>query len=98
MFNSFLLDMLLTYLGNGTHQTKTGYKFKVTDRNNWFDWYNAFFIRIEYTFEATAHGVNVAAETQSAPINDLFSLWSFASESRLLSNKLRLSMNLKFPS
>ena len=73
VYNSFLLDTPLSFPGNNQYQKKIGYKFKVTDRDNWFDWYNAYF-RAEYTFEAAADGANVAANTQSAPINGSFSL------------------------
>ena len=37
------------------------------------DWYNAYF-RADFTFEATANGALVAADTRSAPINGSFSL------------------------
>ena len=42
-------------------------KFTVNDRNNWLDWYNAFF-RVNYTLEATANGAAVAADTRPVPI------------------------------
>ena len=57
---SFLLDTPLSFPGNSQYQKKIRCKFKVTDRDNWFDWYNAYF-RVEYTFEAAADGANVAA-------------------------------------
>ena len=69
----FNLGTPITIPGNNQHQTKTGYKFAVTDRDNWFDWYNAYF-RADFTFEATADGAAVAADVQSAPINGSFSL------------------------
>lgn len=69
----FLLDKPLTFPGNNQHQTKTGYKFTVTDRDNWFDWYKAY-LSVSYTFEATADGANIAADNESAPINGSFSL------------------------
>ena len=43
------------------------------DRDNFYDWYNAYF-RVDYKFEATANGGNVVADTESAPINGSFSL------------------------
>ena len=43
------------------------------DRDNFYDWYNAYF-RVDYKFEATANGSNVVADTESAPINGSFSL------------------------
>ena len=67
------LDKSITIPGNNQHQAKTGYKFTVTDRDNWFDWYNAFF-RVDFTFEATADGAAVAGDVRSAPINGSFSL------------------------
>ena len=67
------LDKPITIPGNGQHQVKTNYKFTVTDRDNWFDWYNAYFWA-DFTFEATADGGVVAADARSAPINSSFSL------------------------
>ena len=67
------LDKSITIPGNNQHQAKTGYKFTVTDRDNWFDWYNAYF-RADFTFEATADGAAVNADVRSAPINGSFSL------------------------
>ena len=67
------LDKPIPIPGNNQHQKKTDYKFTVTDRDNWFDWYNAYF-RVDYTFEATADGAAVAADVRSAPINGSFSL------------------------
>ena len=52
------LDKPISIPGNNQHQTKTNYKFTVTDRDNWFDWYNAYF-RADFTFEATADGAAV---------------------------------------
>ena len=37
------LDKPITIPGNNQHQVKTNYKFTVTDRDNWFDWYNEYF-------------------------------------------------------
>ena len=67
------LDKPISIPGNNQHQTKTNYKFTVTDRDNWFDWYNAYF-RADFTFEATADGAAVNADVRSAPINGSFSL------------------------
>ena len=67
------LDKPISTPGNNQHQTKTNYKFTVTDRDNWFDWYNAYF-RADFTFEATADGAVVNADVRSAPINGSFSL------------------------
>ena len=67
------LNKPITIPGNNQHQTKTNYKFTVTDRDNWFDWYNAYF-RADYTFEATADGAAVAGDVRAAPINGSFSL------------------------
>ncbi|KAL9956111.1 hypothetical protein ACROYT_G037540 [Oculina patagonica] len=72
-FVRFGLDKPISIPGNAQHQTKNGYKFSVTDRDNWFDWYNAY-IRADFTFEATADGAAVAGDTRSAPINGSFSL------------------------
>ena len=67
------LETPITIPGNNQHQEKTGYKFALTNRNNWFDWYNAYF-RADFTFEATADGAAVAGDVRSAPINGSFSL------------------------
>ena len=67
------LDKPISIPGNNQHQAKTNYKFTVTDRDNWFDWYNAYF-RADFTFEATADGAAVNADVRSAPINGSFSL------------------------
>jgi len=45
----------------------------VKDRNNFYDWYNAY-LRLDFKFEAKANGANIVADTQSAPINGSFSL------------------------
>ncbi|KAL9958890.1 hypothetical protein ACROYT_G035963 [Oculina patagonica] len=72
-FVRFGLSTPISLPGNAQHQTKTGYKFSVTDRSNWYDWYNAY-LRADFTFEATADGAAVAGDTRSAPINGSFSL------------------------
>ena len=58
---------------NNQFQRKNDYKFDVTDRDNFYDWYNAYF-RVDFKCEAKANGGNVAADTESAPINGSFSL------------------------
>ena len=67
------LNKAITIPGNNQHQEKTNYKFTVTDQNDWFDWYNAYF-RADFTFEATADGAAVAGDARAAPINGSFSL------------------------
>lgn len=67
------LDTPLTRPRNGQHQTRTVLKFSVNDRDIVYDWYTAFF-RFEYKFQVLADGANVAADTQSAPVNSSFSL------------------------
>ena len=69
----FNLNNALTFPGNNQTQNKANYKFFVEDRDNFYDWYNAF-IRADFKFEAIANGDNVAADTESAPINGSFSL------------------------
>jgi len=51
------LDTPLTFPGNNQFQTKTGNKFTVRDRDNFYDWYNGYF-RVDYNFEAKANGGN----------------------------------------
>ena len=70
-FVKFDLNTPLIFPGNGQIQRKDMHKFAVADRDNLYDWYNAYFY-VEYTFEATANGV--ATDKQSAPINGSFSL------------------------
>ena len=67
------LDTPLTFPGNNQTQRKSGQKFTARDRDNFYDWYNAYF-RINFTFEGTANGARIAADTESAPVNGSFSL------------------------
>ena len=67
------LDTPLELPPNNQFQTKRGHKFTLKDRNNFYDWYNAYF-RVDFKFEAKANGGNIAADTESAPINGSFSL------------------------
>ena len=63
----------ITFPANGQHQTKHGKKFFLKARDNFYDWYKAYF-RVNFTFEALADGANVAGDTRSATINSVFSL------------------------
>ena len=65
------LDTPLTFPGNNQIQNKSGHKFTVRDRDNFYDWYNAYF-RVDFKFETVANGANIGADTQSAPINGSF--------------------------
>lgn len=76
----FNLDTPLTFSGNNQTQRKGEMKFSVTDRDNFCDWYNAYF-HIDFKFEATANGGNVAGDTQSAPINSFSLIKSMAVKS-----------------
>ena len=67
------LDTPLSFPGNNQTQQKSGYAFTVKDRDNFYDWFNAYF-RVDFKFEAVANGANIGADTQSAPINGSFSL------------------------
>ena len=69
----FNLQTPIKLPGNGEFQEKNRYKFNIIDRDNFYDWYNAYF-RVDFKFEAKANGVNVDADTESAPINGSFSL------------------------
>jgi len=62
-----------TFPGNNQYQEKSGYQFYLRDRDNFYDWYNAYF-RVDFKFEAVANGADIAADTESAPINGSFSL------------------------
>ena len=63
----------LTFPGNNQNQPKSGHKFTPRDRDNFYDWCNVYF-RINFTFEATANGARIGANTESAPVNGSFSL------------------------
>jgi len=65
------LDTPITFPGNNQYQTKSGKKLFVKDRDNVYDWYNAYF-RVNFTFEALANGANVPADTRSAISTALF--------------------------
>jgi len=67
------LDTPLTFAGNNQTQRKSGHKFTARDRDNCYDWYNAYF-RINFTFEGPENGARTGANTESAPINGSFSL------------------------
>ena len=57
------LDTPLTFPANNNFQKKTNYKFTATDRDNFYDWYNAYF-RVDFKFEAKANGANIGADTE----------------------------------
>ena len=67
------LSTPLTFPGNGQKQEKTGWKIFCNSRNQWFDWYNAYF-RVNYTLEATANGAAIAGDTESSTLNGSASL------------------------
>jgi len=67
------LDTPLTYPGNNQTENKPGHKFTISDRDNFYDWYNAYFL-VDFKFEAVANGANIGADTESTPINGSFSL------------------------
>jgi len=67
------LNNSITFPGNGHLQRKGGYGFELKDRDNFYDWYNAYFL-VDFKFEAVANGGNIVADTESAPINGSFSL------------------------
>ena len=72
-YTQFNLQTPIELPRNGESQEKNRYNFKVMDRDNFYDWYNAYF-RVDFKFEATANGGDVVADTESAPINGSFSL------------------------
>ena len=67
------LSTPLTFPGNNQKQDKTGWKIFCNSRNQWFDWYNAYF-RVNYTLEATADGAGNALATTSSTLNGSASL------------------------
>ena len=67
------LSTPLTFPGANQKQDKTGWKIFCNSRNQWFDWYNAYF-RVNYTLEATANGAAIAADTTSSTLNGSASL------------------------
>ena len=52
------LDTALTFPGNDQYQRKSGYQFYLRDRDNFYDWYNAYF-RVDFKFEAVANGADM---------------------------------------
>ena len=69
----FNLNTPLVLPANGQTQTKPGLEIFCNGRNQWFDWYNAYF-RVNYTLEATADGAAVAADARSSTLNGSASL------------------------
>jgi len=69
----FDLETALTFPPNNQLQTKRGHKYAIRDRDNFYDWYDAYF-RVDFKCEAVANGANIGADTESAPINGSFSL------------------------
>ena len=67
------LSTPLTFPGNGQKQEKTTWSIFCNNRNQWFDWYNAYF-RVNYTLEATADGAAIAADAESSTLNGSASL------------------------
>ena len=67
------LSTPLTIPGNGQPQAKTGLTIFCNNRNQWFDWYNAYF-RVNYTLEAVANGAGLAAAATSSTLNGSASL------------------------
>ena len=67
------LSTPLTFPLNTQKQTKTGWTIFCNSRNQWFDWYNAYF-RVNYTLEATNNGAGLVADTQSSTLNGSASL------------------------
>ena len=67
------LSTPLTFPLDTQKQTKTGWTIFCNSRNQWFDWYNAYF-RVNYTLEATNNGAGLVADTQSSTLNGSASL------------------------
>ena len=67
------LSTPLTFPLNTQKQDKTGWKIFCNSRNQWFDWYNAYF-RVNYTLEATNNGNGLSAATTSSTLNGSASL------------------------
>ena len=67
------LNTPLTFPGNNQTQNKTVWKIFCNSRNQWFDWYNAYF-RVNYTLEARANGAAIADDTESSTLNGSASL------------------------
>ena len=83
----FNLGTPRTLRGNFQTQSEIGMKFSEKDRDNFYEWYNAYFL-VNFKFEASANVGNVTADTQSALINSSFS-WSTAWPSSLQGKCLR---------
>ena len=67
------LSSPLTFPAGGQTQVKGTWTIVCNSRNQWFDWYNAYF-RVNYTLEATADGAAVAADETCSTLNGSASL------------------------
>ena len=93
----FNLGTPLTFRGNFQTQSEIGMKFSVKDRDNFYEWYNAYFL-VNFKFEASANVGNVAADTQSALINSSFSLINSLTVKSAGKMSTRPLTTTKFPS
>ena len=68
----FNLNTPLNFPGNGQHQVKNpAMRFFVRDRNNVYDWYNAYF-RVNFNFQALADGAMLLVTHGRPPSTVLF--------------------------
>ena len=57
---------------NGQEQLKKTYKFVISDRSNFYDWYNAFF-EVQFKIDLKANGGDIA-DTRTTFVNGSLSL------------------------
>ena len=66
-------DLYISTPGNNQHQIKNGYKFTVSDRSSFCDWYNAYF-DVHFQLQKIADWAGYAAADRITIINGAHSL------------------------
>ena len=69
----FQLDDAIRAPANNQHQTKNGYKFTISDRSSFYDWYNVYF-GVQFQLQKLADGGGYAAADRIALFNGSHSL------------------------
>ena len=69
----FSLDNIIEQPGNNNSQKKTGYKFTITDRSSFFDYFNGYF-EVSKELQKKADGAGYAAADRISMINGSHSL------------------------
>ena len=69
----YQLDDVIRIPNAGQHQEKNGYKFTITDRSSFYDWYNAYF-EVQFQLQKLADGTHYVVADRIAVINGGHSL------------------------